>query len=60
MHRLRKLLLTVLAVWLEEERGLVCQKISDFYTLLQSYFDLKNGSLKVKRKKMFNVFVLCN
>ena len=60
MHRFEKRLLTVLVVWLEEERGLVCQKISDFYMQLQSYFVLNNGSLKVKRKKMYYVFVLYN
>ena len=58
MHRFEKLLLTVLAVWLEEERGSVCQKISDFYTLLQSNFVLKNGSLKEKRKKCIT-FLCC-
>ena len=54
MHRFEKLLLTVPDVWLEEE------KISDFYTLLHSYFVLINGSLKVKRKKNVLRFVLCN
>ena len=51
MHRFEKLLLTVPAVWLEEV------KISEFYTLLPSYFVLKNGSLKVKRKNIY--YVLC-
>ena len=54
MHRFDKLLLTVPAVWLEEE------KISDFYTIFHSYFVLKNGSLKVKKKKNLLRFVLCN
>ena len=51
MHRFEKLLLTVPAVWFEEE------KIIDFYTLLHSYFVLKNGSLKIKRRK--NVITFC-
>ena len=52
MHRFEKLLLTVPAVSLEEE------KFSDFYTLLHSYFVLKNGSLKVKRKKCITFCVV--
>ena len=32
--------------------------ISDFYTLLHSYFVLKNGLLKVKRKKCIT-FLCC-
>ena len=43
MHRFEKLLLTVPAVWLEEENT------SEIYTLLHSYLVLKNSLLNEKK-----------
>ena len=40
--------------------GLKKKQIIDFYTILHSSFVLKNGSLKVKKKKNVLRFVLCN
>ena len=41
MHCFEKCLLTVLAVWLEEEQWLVCHKICDLWSILLIKSDLK-------------------
>ena len=55
-----KLVLTVLAVWLEEERGLVCQKNQWFLYAIAIICCLEKWFIKDKKKKMYYVFVLCN